>query len=165
MAGYYWVCWVHCWDMYTGWVMRGWRAALWRRTWGTGGWKAQNELATCTCSPESQPYPGLQQKTQNKKVKEGDSPLPLHSHETPPAVSCSSVASSTGITWSFWSGSKRGHSLIRGLKYLSCVERLRGLGLFSLALRRPYSSLTVLKGKSLGEILSEHVAIGQGVMV
>lgn len=68
--------------------MKGWRAVLWRRTWDTGGWKVQHKLATCTCSPESQQNPGVQQEKQNKKAKEGDSALPLHSHETPPAVLC-----------------------------------------------------------------------------
>jgi len=40
----------------------------------------------CTCSPESQPYPGLHQEKRGQQVEEGDSAPLLHSHETPPGV-------------------------------------------------------------------------------
>ncbi|GAB0180398.1 cAMP-dependent protein kinase inhibitor alpha [Grus japonensis] len=46
----------------------------------------RHDLATCTCSPESQPYHGLHQKKCDQQV-EGADPAPLlRSCETPPAV-------------------------------------------------------------------------------
>lgn len=55
---------------------------------GIGGQKARHELVMCTCSLESQPSPGLQEKKCNKQVERGDFSL-LHSRETSPDVMCS----------------------------------------------------------------------------
>jgi len=40
----------------------------------------------CTCSPESQPYPGLHQEKHGRQVEGGDSAPLLCSRETPPGV-------------------------------------------------------------------------------
>ena len=51
--------------------------------WYMAGW---HEQAVWPCSPESQPYPGLQQKQHGQQVKGGD-PATLHcSGETSPGV-------------------------------------------------------------------------------
>ena len=39
----------------------------------TGGWEAEHKPAMCPHSPESKPYPGLQQKQHGKQVEESDS--------------------------------------------------------------------------------------------
>jgi len=49
---------------------------------------AGNEVAMCTRNPESQSYPGLQQKKHDQQVEGGDSATLLCSGETPPAVLC-----------------------------------------------------------------------------
>ena len=66
--------------------MKGLRAALPRRTWGTGGWKAGHQLIICACSPEGQPYLGLHQEKCGQQVEGGDSAPLLCSGETPPGV-------------------------------------------------------------------------------
>lgn len=43
----------------TNWGLKGLRAALWRRSRGTGRWKIGHEPATCAYSPKSQSYSGM----------------------------------------------------------------------------------------------------------
>jgi len=72
----------------TGWGMKGLRAALPRRTWGTGAWKAGHEPATCAHNPEGQPHLGLHQEKCGQQVEGGDSVTLLCSDETSPGVLC-----------------------------------------------------------------------------
>ncbi|GAB0178641.1 cAMP-dependent protein kinase inhibitor alpha [Grus japonensis] len=53
---------------------------------GVGGQEAQLEPTICTCSPESQPCPGLHQKRCDQQVEGGDPAPLLPSRETPPGV-------------------------------------------------------------------------------
>ena len=62
------------------------RAALPRRTSGTGGWKAGHDLTVCSRGPEGQPYPELHQKKGGPQVEEGDSDPLLCAGETTPGV-------------------------------------------------------------------------------
>lgn len=57
----------------------------------TGGWKIKYQLTMCTCSPESQFYPGLHKGNHGHQVK-GDDSLPfLCSHESPSGMLCSGL--------------------------------------------------------------------------
>jgi len=70
----------------TGWGMKGLRAALRRRTWGSGGWKIRHYLPMCTRSTKKQPYPGLHPQNCGQQGNGGDSASLLCSCETPPRV-------------------------------------------------------------------------------
>jgi len=88
--------------------MKGWRAALRRRTWGC--WEAQHDLAVCTGSPEDQPSPGLHPQQRGHRVR--GRILPLCSTLLRPLGSpaSSSGALSTGQSWSCGSGARGGPS-------------------------------------------------------
>ena len=94
-------------------VQAGWRVAQ-EQPWGkglggTGGAEAQHEPATCTCSPESQLYPGVHQEKCGQQVERGDSAPLLHSHWDPTrSPASSSGAPNIGKTWMYWSGSRGG---------------------------------------------------------
>jgi len=101
----------------------------------------------CARSPGSQPHPGLHQEKCGQQVKGGDSAPLLCSGET-------SVVESFIQLWSpqhrknmdllEWV-QRRDTKIIRGLEDLSCEERPRELGFFSLETvpGRPYCSLPV----------------------
>lgn len=52
----------------------GWRAALPKRTWGSGGWEAGEEPAMFSCSPESQLCSGQHPKQNDQQGREGTLP-------------------------------------------------------------------------------------------
>ncbi|GAB0185617.1 cAMP-dependent protein kinase inhibitor alpha [Grus japonensis] len=58
--------------------------------------EAQHESARCTCSLESQLYPGLHQKKCDQQVEGGDSRPLLYSGETPPGVLCPALGAPAG---------------------------------------------------------------------
>jgi len=127
----------------------------------------------CTCSPEGQKYPRLHQEKRGQQVEGGDSAPLLRSSETPLGVYCIQLCRPQH---------KKGMELLervqsrtpkmtRGLEHLSCEDRLRELGLFSLEKRRLWGDLRAacqyLKGliRKTGKTFSPGlVAVGQGVM-
>jgi len=80
----------------------------------------------CTCSTESQTYPGLHKQTHSQQVEGGDSPPLLHSGETSPGVlSPGEESPAQERHRSFGVGPEKVTKMIRGLEHLCCDENLR----------------------------------------
>ena len=70
------------------------RAALLKKTWGTGGWEARHEPVMCPRSPESQQYLEPHQKKSGQQVEGGDPAPLLCAGKASPGVPHSDVESS-----------------------------------------------------------------------
>jgi len=83
----------------------------WEQPWGEGfgdvsWWKTQHELAMCSCSPEGQLYPELNQEKHDQQDEESDSAALLCSQKIPPRVLHPFGTLNTKRTWSCWSASR-----------------------------------------------------------
>ena len=122
----------------TDWGMKGLRAALRRRTWGTDGRKAGHKSTMCACSLEGQSYSGLHPQQRGQQVKGGDSGTLLCSDETSPGVLHPALEPSAQ-EGPVGAGPEEATETIR--QWNTWEERLRELGLFSLEKRRVWEDL------------------------
>jgi len=113
----------------TGWAIKGLKAALLTRTWGYWWMKAP----MCARSPKDQPYPGQHWENHGQQV-EGDDSAPLLWWDPIWSPASRSGALSTDMDLLDWV-QRRAAKMIQGLEHLSCEDRLRELGLFSLEKR------------------------------
>lgn len=97
--------------------------------------KNGHEPAVCTCSSESQLYPGLHQRRGDQYCEGGDCPSLPSLDSIWSTVSRSDVEPLERVQ-------RRATKITRVLEHLSCEDRLRELGTFS------------LKKRSSGEISS-----------
>ena len=124
---------------------------------------------TFTCSPEGQPYPGLNRQQRGQQGK-GEDSAPLLCWDPTRSPVSSSGALSTGKTWTCWSGDRGGHKsdqragapLLWGNAERDGVvqpgeENAPG---------RPYCSLSVLTGGLIRKMETKFLArpIATGVM-
>ena len=96
--------------------------------WDTGGWEAGHEPATCPCSPERQPYPGLHQKKYGQQGEGGD----------PACLLCILIWNPQyrRDTDLLEHVQRRVTKINQGMEHLPCEDRLRELGLCSMEKRR-----------------------------
>ncbi|KAF4796565.1 hypothetical protein TURU_082827 [Turdus rufiventris] len=128
-------------------------------------------MAMCTCSPESQLCPGLNQRQCGQKGQGGDSAPLLCSGESPPAVLHPALGSQHRKDLDLLEHfQRRDTKMFRGMENLSCKEKCRELGLFTPE-KDDFGDLTAafqyLKGPSKedgGDFWQEHVVTRKGRM-
>lgn len=94
-----------------------------------------DEPASCSCSPEGQPYHGLYQKHGQQGKGDDSPPLPTLCSPTY-GTALSSRVPSIRRAWSCWTRSRGGHDDAQSEGELLPGHRLRELGLFGLEKRR-----------------------------
>ncbi|TRZ26190.1 hypothetical protein HGM15179_000802 [Zosterops borbonicus] len=94
-----------------------------------------------TPSPESQTCPGLHPEPRGQQGQGGDSAPLLCSAQSPPAVLIQLWVPAQEGHGPAGVSPEEGHKMIRGMKCLSCEEKLRELGVFSLEKERLWGDL------------------------